>query len=116
MSVRSRLEMLIRERLTGMSPQLAGDWWGRYRLTVSFPTLAIGQAGPVSGQAEAVLWAERFDDLPMEAVVSALREAMHDPGPELPQLRARLIAYREEALEMAVAARLGFEINLLYKE
>lgn len=115
MSVRQRLAAAIRDRLTGAAPALIGDWWGRYRLTVSFPSLAAATAGSVNGQAEAVLWAETFDDLPIEAVVAALRQPIFD-AKDAPELRARLSSYREEALEMACAARIVFEINLLYKE
>lgn len=113
MSLRQSVETLIRDRVQAVAPHLAGDLWGRMRLTVTFPRIDAKSAGALTGEAEAWLIAERFDDLPVDALIAALRQPMQDAASGI---RLRLTGWREEAGEMAVTGRLVFTVDFLLGE
>lgn len=110
MSLRARVEDVIRTRVAAAAPGLAGDLWGRLRLTVVFPRLEVRSHGALTGTAEAWLAAERFDELPVDALIAALRAPIHDASGGL---RLRLEEWREETGEMIVSARLIFSMDFL---
>lgn len=108
MSLRDAVEALIKSRVQAAAPHLVGDLWGRLRLAVTFPRIEIKSSGALTGDAEAWLIAERFDDLPADALIAALRQPMQDAAGGL---RLRLAGWREEAGEMAVTGRLIFTVD-----
>lgn len=110
MSARAAIEAAIRQRVQSAAAHLAGDLWSRTRMTVTFPAIQVRPAGAVSGQAEAWLAAERFDDLPVEALLRALRAPAYDAAAGV---RLRLTGWREEAGEATVLGRLVFDVDLL---
>ncbi len=112
MSLRRAMETAIRQRVEQAAPGLVGDLWGRERLTVLYPRLAMPRRDTrIEGQVEVWLLAETPEALPTDAVAGALI-APFEVTDGRQRARLWLASIEERVDDLKVAARLVFDITI----